>query len=58
MEELLAIKMRPKKIDDIIERLTKIDVSINTLENYDKTNDDTHKDLLVELKSYKNSLDY
>lgn len=52
------IRTIEQKIDDIIERLTKIDVSINTLENYDKTNDDTHKDLLVELKSYKNSLDY
>lgn len=43
---------------DISERLSKIDSSINTLETKFAGNETYHDELLSELSSYKNSLDY
>ena len=43
---------------NISERLSKIDSSINTLENKFAGNETYHDELLRELSSYKNSLDY
>lgn len=47
-----------EQLNNISERLSKIDSSINILETKFAVNETYHNELLTELSSYKNSLDY